>query len=51
MNKIIAWLMIALSVLMILGMVVNNHTLWFIIDILVIAGCGLSGIFLLLEKK
>lgn len=51
MKKIIAWLMIALAVLMVLGMIINHHTLWFLIDILVIAGCGLSGIFLLIEKK
>ena len=51
MKKIIAWLMMALAILMILGMIINNHTLWFVIDILVIAGCGLSGVFLLIDKK
>ena len=51
MNKLIAWLLILLSVLMILGMVINYHTLWFIIDILVILGCGVSGVFLLIEKN
>jgi len=51
MNKIIAWLLFALSILMILGMVINIHLLWFIIDILVILGCFFSGVFLLVEKK
>jgi hypothetical protein len=50
MKKIMAWLMIALSVLVILGMIINSTLLWFVIDILVIVGCGLSGIFLLIEK-
>lgn len=50
MKKIIAWLMIALAVLVILGMIINSNPLWFVIDILVIAGCGLSGIFILIEK-
>jgi hypothetical protein len=51
MNKLIAWLLILMAVLMILGMVINIHVLWFVIDILVILGCLFSGIFLLLEKK
>jgi hypothetical protein len=51
MKKIIAWLLFALAILMVLGMVVNNHLLWFIIDILVILGCATSGLFLLIEKK
>lgn len=51
MKKIIAGLLFILSILMILGMIINNTMLWFIIDILVILGCGISGIFLLIEKK
>ncbi len=51
MKKWIGWLLILLSVLMVLGMVINHDMLWFIIDILVILGCGISGIFLLIEKK
>ena len=51
MKKWIGWLLILLSVLMALGLVINHHILWLIIDILVILGCGVSGIFLLIEKK
>lgn len=51
MKKLIAWLLILLAILMVMGMVINYHVLWFVIDILVILGCLFSGIFLLLEKK
>lgn len=51
MKKIFGWLLLILSVLVIISMIVNNHILWFIVDILVIAGCGFSGVFLLIEKK
>ncbi|MCK4836593.1 MAG: hypothetical protein KAT17_08140 [Candidatus Aminicenantes bacterium] len=51
MKKIFGWLLIILSVLVIISMIVNNHLLWFIVDILVILGCGISGIFLLVRKQ
>lgn len=51
MKKSIGWLLILLAILVIFSMIINNNTLWFIVDILVILGCLLAGSFLLVEKK
>ncbi|MDD5688098.1 MAG: hypothetical protein PHE88_09745 [Elusimicrobia bacterium] len=46
-NKIIGTLLIGLSVLVIIAMIVNNLIFWFIVDILVILICGISGVILI----
>lgn len=51
MKKSIGWLLILLAILVIFSMIINNHTLWFIVDILVILGCLLAGIYLLVGKR
>lgn len=50
-NTILGWVLIALAVILIAIMIIPvNETIWFIFDILLIAGCGLGGIMLVLEK-
>lgn len=51
MKRILGGVLVFLSLLVIVSMILNNHTLWLVVDILVILGCGVSGLFLLLGKK
>jgi 1,4-dihydroxy-2-naphthoate octaprenyltransferase len=50
-NQVIATLMFILVIGFILGLVLEIHKYWFILDFLVIIICGISGIMLLIEKK
>lgn len=51
MKTFLGWVLIFLSLLVIFSMILNNHILWFVVDILVILVCGASGLFLLSAKK
>ena len=49
--KLIGFLLVAISLVVILGLVVGfGHKLWFVVDIVVIIVCGTSGLLLLAEK-
>ena len=47
MLKIFGIVLLLLSVIVALAMIINNHVLWFIIDILVIVICAVCGLFLI----
>jgi hypothetical protein len=49
-QQIIAWLLIATASLVILGVLLQIHILWSVIDIIVVLVCSGSG-FLLLRKN
>ena len=51
MKSFLGWALIFLSLLVIFSMILNNHVLWLVVDILVILVCGASGLFLLTDKK
>ena len=50
-NKMIALLLLFCSIIMIVGMIINIHVYWFIVDIVVILICGISGFILLKTNK
>jgi hypothetical protein len=51
MKTLLGWVLLFLSGLVMVSMIINNHILWFIVDILVILGCGVSGLFLLIRRQ
>lgn len=50
-NKILGVALLFLTVLIIIGLVVEKTSYWFLVDYVAIAICTISGISLLLEKK
>ncbi|MBN1899506.1 MAG: hypothetical protein JW827_12080 [Spirochaetes bacterium] len=48
--KIRGYLLMGTSILVLLGMLVNNNHLWFGIDIFVILICGITGYWLERQK-
>ena len=48
--KLIGSLLLLMALLVIIGMIVDSLTLWFVIDLLIIGVCGVSG-FILLNYK
>ena len=49
-NQIIGWSLILCSIAMTIGMIINVLVYWFIVDILVIIICLLSGVLLLKNR-
>ena len=45
--KLMAWSLIIVALLVVLGMVLGIDKLWFVVDVLVIVVCGVSGVVLL----
>lgn len=46
-NRTLGTLLLVLAGLVVAGMLINNDHLWFVLDMLVIAGCGMAGVVLL----
>ena len=47
--RAIACLLIFCALAMGLGMALNHHVYWFVVDIVVILACAISGIYLLIH--
>jgi hypothetical protein len=47
MQKILGIILLVLAILVALAMIINNHVLWFTVDIVVIVICAGCGIYLL----
>lgn len=50
-DKLFGLGLIALGFIVIIGMIINNHIFWFIIDIMVILYCIVAGIYLFTLRK
>ncbi len=46
-NRTLGIGLLVLAGLVVAGMLINNNHLWFVVDLLVIAGCGAAGVLLL----
>ena len=49
-NRIIGWMLIALSVVVLVALVVNNHILWMTVDVLMVVVCSVGGVMLIRGK-
>jgi hypothetical protein len=50
-QRFVACLLLALAFLVLVGMLLNIHIYWFVIDIVVILVCSGSGIYLLRKTQ
>jgi len=51
MQKIFGIILLLLTILVALAMIINNHILWFTVDILVIVICTVCGIYLIYKTE
>ncbi|MDD5066781.1 MAG: hypothetical protein PHF84_07005 [bacterium] len=48
--KKIGFFLIGVSLLVVMGLIINNHILWFIIDLAAVLVCAVCGVILLRKK-
>lgn len=51
MQKIIGIILLSVSIVVALAMIINNHIIWFTVDLVVILICAVCGIYLINKKE